>query len=154
MTTPRRLESGTGVDIDALKHIYDVQDQIRQARRKEQRKLNQYHYRHTEKGIDTRKDYRKNTVTGLQHRINTLVNRQNILKAAKMVTNQKYDTSDMFFSIKSSFPEMSMEDIAEVMSARPSKRKGQESVLEFLDSLGEVLGPGSEFYNYPGGSDI
>ena len=85
MTTPRRLQPGTGVDIDALKHIYDVQDQIRQARRKEQRKLNQYDYRHTEKGIATRKNYRKNTVTGLQHRINTLVNRQNILKAAKMV---------------------------------------------------------------------
>lgn len=154
MTTPRRLEPGTGVDIDALKHIYDVQDQIRQARQKAMRKDNQWDYRHTEKGIATRKDYRKNTVTGLQHRINTLVNRQNMLKAAKMVANQRYDTSDMFWTIKSSFPEMSIDDIAEVMSMRPSKTRGQESVLEFLDSLGEVIGPGSEFYNYPGGSDI
>jgi hypothetical protein len=40
------------------------------------------------------------------------------------------------------------------MTMRPSKTRGQESVLEFLDSLGEVIGPGSEFYNYPGGSDI
>tara|TARA_Y100000310_G_C20574414_1_gene759743 strand:+ start:29 stop:487 length:459 start_codon:yes stop_codon:yes gene_type:complete len=152
MTTPRRL--GPSVDIDALKHIYDVQEQIREARRKAVRKDHQWDYRHSEKGIANRKNYRKNTVTGLQHRINTLVNRQNKLKAAKMVANQRYDTSDMFWNIKEEFPEMSIEDIVEVMTMRPSKTRGQESVLEFLDSLGEVIGPGSEFYNYPGGSDI
>ena len=152
MTTPRRL--GPSVYIDALKHIYDVQEQIREARRKAVRKDHQWDYRHSEKGITNRKNYRKNTVTGLQHRINTLVNRQNKLKAAKMVLNQRYDTSDMFWNIKEEFPEMSIEDIAEVMTMRPSKTRGQESVLDFLDSLGEVIGPGSEFYNYPGGSDI
>ena len=152
MTTPRRL--GPSVDIDALKHIYDVQEQIREARQKTKRKDSSYKYRHSEKGIDNRKWYRNNTHKGLQHRIDNLERRQNKLKAAKMVANQRYDTSDMFWNIKEEFPEMSIEDIAEVMTMRPSKTRGQESVLDFLDSLGEVIGPGSEFYNYPGGSDI
>ena len=47
MTTPRRL--GPSVDIDALKHIYDVQEQIREARRKAVRKDHQWDYRHSEK---------------------------------------------------------------------------------------------------------
>ena len=152
MTTPRRL--GPSVDIDALKHIYDVQEQIREARRKTKRKDSSYKYRHSEKGIDNRKWYRNNTHKGLQHRIDNLERRQNKLAIAKMMVNRNYDTSDMFWNIKSLFPEMSMEEIAAEMNKKPSTLRGQESVLDFLDSLGEVIGPGSEFYNYPGGSDI
>jgi hypothetical protein len=148
----RRIAPGS--DPEVLQHVFEIKQEIAKARQKETRKDSSWKYRHTEKGIDARKNYRKNTVKGIQHRINTLINRRDEIAAAKMLSNQKYDTGEMFWDIKEQFPEMSMEGIVKVMSMRPSNLRGQESILEFLDSLGDIQGPGAEFYNYPGGSDI
>tara|TARA_Y100000310_G_C20574414_1_gene759744 strand:+ start:487 stop:774 length:288 start_codon:yes stop_codon:yes gene_type:complete len=62
-----------------------------------------------------------------------------ILKVQRLLMSQQYNTEEMFWTLLAEFPGISRQEIVKLMSERPSIIEGQESIQEFMDSLGAPI---------------